>query len=429
MFTRVIAVSCGLLLWVATAPSWADDLGIAREKHRECQTLMESKRPCEAVTACRDGLAARPLPALVELLATAKTACASNPPAAKRPRRCATGQTRTKDTAGHCCWHGQVWLRGRCIGLPSACPVGFIANAATKTCLPKRVACADGLRFEADDAGHCCWAGQAWSTVQTRCVGAPVCPDFYAAAGEVCVLADTDGDGVHDRDEKHPACIVLKEDLDGHLDTDGCPDIDNDLDGVCDRSGEANMVGVFGVTCVGHDRCDGQVEDLDGFEDTDGCPDLDNDGDGRADVVDRCPNEAEDFDGFEDGDGCPEVGALPAPGPKLKPWAWASLGVGAAALLTGIGLHATAEVKRSDVTGADRVGGVVTSIGQAKAKANEALANDLSTAAVVSYGIAGALLATGTVLLLLDQGDSERAVVPGVSIGARGVQATLEGRF
>ena len=73
--------------------------------------------------------------------------------------------------------------------------------------------------------------------------------------------------------------------------TDGCPDLDNDADGILDVN----------------DKCPNEAEDFDGFEDADGCPDLDNDADGILDINDKCPNEAEDFDGFEDEDGCPEA--------------------------------------------------------------------------------------------------------------------------
>jgi len=37
----------------------------------------------------------------------------------------------------------------------------------------------------------------------------------------------------------------------------------------------------------------------DGFQDADGCPDPDNDADGILDKDDQCPNEPEDKDGFE----------------------------------------------------------------------------------------------------------------------------------
>ncbi len=36
-------------------------------------------------------------------------------------------------------------------------------------------------------------------------------------------------------------------------------------------------------------------EDFDGFQDDDGCPDIDNDRDGIPDSLDQCPNEAEDY--------------------------------------------------------------------------------------------------------------------------------------
>ena len=44
----------------------------------------------------------------------------------------------------------------------------------------------------------------------------------------------------------------------------------------------------------------------DGFADEDGCPEIDNDLDGLEDSVDQCPDLAEDLDEFEDGDGCPD---------------------------------------------------------------------------------------------------------------------------
>src|SRR6185436_6241873 len=44
----------------------------------------------------------------------------------------------------------------------------------------------------------------------------------------------------------------------------------------------------------------------DGFQDADGCPDPDNDQDGILDVDDKCPNNPENMNGVEDHDGCPE---------------------------------------------------------------------------------------------------------------------------
>lgn len=102
------------------------------------------------------------------------------------------------------------------------------------------------------------------------------------------VAADTDKDGIPDRDD---ICSGEKEDFDGFQDQDGCPETDNDGDSVSDAM----------------DKCPILAEDRDGYEDTDGCPESDNDRDGMADAQDRCPNEPEDVDGFEDYDGCPEL--------------------------------------------------------------------------------------------------------------------------
>ena len=51
-----------------------------------------------------------------------------------------------------------------------------------------------------------------------------------------------------------------------------------------------------------------EPEDKDGFEDEDGCPDPDNDKDGIPDVEDKCPNEPETINGKDDEDGCPDKG-------------------------------------------------------------------------------------------------------------------------
>jgi outer membrane protein OmpA-like peptidoglycan-associated protein len=48
------------------------------------------------------------------------------------------------------------------------------------------------------------------------------------------------------------------------------------------------------------------AEDLDGFEDEDGCPEPDNDADGIPDAADRCPDAAETVNGWKDDDGCPD---------------------------------------------------------------------------------------------------------------------------
>jgi OOP family OmpA-OmpF porin len=96
---------------------------------------------------------------------------------------------------------------------------------------------------------------------------------------------DPDHDGVtNDR------CPRAAEDLDGFEDEDGCPDPDDDRDGVVDTS----------------DLCPREAEDLDRFEDTDGCPDPDNDRDRTPDAQDACPDHGETWNGYADDDGCPD---------------------------------------------------------------------------------------------------------------------------
>ena len=113
-----------------------------------------------------------------------------------------------------------------------------------------------------------------------------------------CPDPDNDGDGIPDANDQ---CPNEPEDKDGFQDEDGCPDRDNDNDGIPDAA----------------DKCPNEPEDKDGFEDDDGCPDQDNDGDGFPDDVDKCPNDPETVNGFEDDDGCPDVRATT--GPEERP--------------------------------------------------------------------------------------------------------------
>ena len=47
--------------------------------------------------------------------------------------------------------------------------------------------CEAGMAVTADTAGHCCWAGQVWSNTRTLCVGVPTsCPPGFAVIGERC---------------------------------------------------------------------------------------------------------------------------------------------------------------------------------------------------------------------------------------------------
>ena len=96
-------------------------------------------------------------------------------------------------------------------------------------------------------------------------------------------------------------CPLDPEDKDGFEDANGCPDRDNDQDGVLDPK----------------DRCPNEPEDKDGFEDADGCPDRDNDQDGIVDPEDLCPNEPETKNGYADGDGCPDSEQVRVVGDKI----------------------------------------------------------------------------------------------------------------
>ncbi len=116
--------------------------------------------------------------------------------------------------------------------------------------------------------------------------------EFSAA---LAVPADADGDGLPDSSDP---CPLDPEDVDGFEDDNGCPDPDNDSDGVCD----AGQVSVsctgsdFGQMCFdpagtlscGTQDCRNIAEDYDAFKDTDGCPEPDDDNDGFSDADDQC---------------------------------------------------------------------------------------------------------------------------------------------
>ena len=129
---------------------------------------------------------------------------------------------------------------------------------------------------------------------------------------------DFDGDGIYG---KRDQCPQDAEDYDGFEDFDGCPDPDNDGDGVpddqdrCDNTPQGVEVGEDGCPDDDldgdgipnqYDKCPEDPEDLDRFEDEDGCPDPDNDKDGIPDTADSCPNQPETFNDFMDEDGCPD---------------------------------------------------------------------------------------------------------------------------
>jgi outer membrane protein OmpA-like peptidoglycan-associated protein len=120
------------------------------------------------------------------------------------------------------------------------------------------------------------------------------------------VKQDADKDKIEDNID---ACPKDPEDFDGFEDHDGCPEPDNDGDGVCDPwVAEKGMSDFYAHICKATDQCPMEAEDLDGFEDTDGCPEKDNDKDGIPDAQDKCPDQPEDINGFQDEDGCPDAG-------------------------------------------------------------------------------------------------------------------------
>jgi OOP family OmpA-OmpF porin len=129
-----------------------------------------------------------------------------------------------------------------------------------------------------------------------------------------CPDPDNDADGV--ADVAPDKCLNEPEDKDSFQDEDGCPDPDNDNDTILDAA----------------DKCPIEPEDKDGFQDEDGCPDPDNDGDGVLDPQDKCPDKPETKNGYQDEDGCEDE--IPA---KLKQFTGVIQGinfkVGDAALL------------------------------------------------------------------------------------------------
>lgn len=69
-------------------------------------------------------------------------------------------------------------------------------------------------------------------------------------------------------------CPFEEEDLDGHDDADGCPDPDNDGDGICDNNPTIQRnLARYSKICTGKDLCPDLPETKNGYQDADGCPD------------------------------------------------------------------------------------------------------------------------------------------------------------
>jgi hypothetical protein len=119
---------------------------------------------------------------------------------------------------------------------------------------------------------------------------------------------DTDKDKIEDGKD---ACCAKAEDFDGLKDTDGCPEVDADADGVPDtvELGHACLKPLIPDTDADGLKDGQEDKDGDGVVDkgeTDPC-NKDTDGDLITDGNDKCPLEPEDYDGVMDRDGCPEV--------------------------------------------------------------------------------------------------------------------------
>lgn len=100
------------------------------------------------------------------------------------PTLCEAGKETGPKTAGHCCWKGQRWSSGRCVGAPSWCPDQQFAKG--DDC--ELTTCNQGRERTGGSSGHCCWPGQAWSASQHSCIGQPSrCPDGYTAIHDECL--------------------------------------------------------------------------------------------------------------------------------------------------------------------------------------------------------------------------------------------------
>ena len=282
----------GLLLLLLDAPNalGESDRIRARKLFEKCHHLIEQDQNCDAAKACEESLELVTRASTTTLLEKAERGCRRE---RRTPRKaCPEGMVRNKLTDNQCCWPGQVWGQpagepvASCVGKPTRCPEGFFADAELGIC---RKTC--GQENEEDNGkirtpgGGCCWPGQAWSADLQSCIGYPQCPTYYRYDAvdkkgeytiERCIIDDSDGDGIRGEEDE---CPTMAEDIDLFEDEDGCPDPDNDLDGICDPRwnprAKSNLL--IPSNCQGQDACPLIPEDRDDFQDADGCPDYDHD--------------------------------------------------------------------------------------------------------------------------------------------------------
>lgn len=427
MFFRLCVVSLLLCGWTLPVQSQSP-IAKARERFSVCKELLDSGKGCAALKACEEGIAARDVGHLRSLADKARKACVKQTREERARRRaeraCPQGQERIGST---CCWAGQTLdpVSQACTGAPSACPKGMQVDTVGMTCTD--VPCEDGRSRV--DGGHCCWPRQVYVDEQARCIGIPECPSGKEAVGEVCETAkpDQDKDGIEDDNDQ---CPTVAEDQDGFEDGDGCPEYDNDGDGICDayftRQLGLEDSSFEELTCSGFDGCPDVPEDLDGFEDGDGCAELDNDQDGIEDSKDLCVDVA----GIPLHNGCP-----PPPDYTMMILGWSGVGAGVALLATGTGLMLSTVDDRETLNNprfSTERGDIVVNLTEREARDLEDSIATKETAAVVTFGLGGAFLAAGTVLLILDVLDSESDV--GMSVAptdpeGQGAMMTVFGRW
>ena len=104
---------------------------------------------------------------------------------------------------------------------------------------------------------------------------------------------DSDGDGIPDDQDQ---CSEMPELVNSIDDGDGCPESDQDRDGV------------YGSA----DKC----PSVTGPAESQGCPNVDDDSDGVADSIDQCPKQKENYNGYKDADGCTDE--VPPPVKKFS---------------------------------------------------------------------------------------------------------------
>ncbi len=89
--------------------------------------------------------------------------------------------------------HWRLLVQAELIGLSGearmirAQPVAIVLILVPTLAAAQAGPCPSGQVRSADTAGHCCWPGQAWSRVRQVCVGVPECPAGLQISGETCV--------------------------------------------------------------------------------------------------------------------------------------------------------------------------------------------------------------------------------------------------